>query len=231
MWKILVIQHAPTEGPGTLGEFLRMQGIVADPLRVYAGERIPRSVRKYHGIISLGGPMSVHDEERYPFLADELNLLRKAIDGNLPVLGICLGAQMIARACDAAVFRAPRSEMGWRTVAMTAKGHHDIIFHGLPGEIPVIQYHEDTFDLPWEGDLLATSRECRNQAFRINNAYGFQFHVEADRTMIADWFRDHRECGQWVRRYEETEKPFRFMADKIYSNFLDLLEICRGFGT
>ena len=230
MWKILVIQHAPSEGPGTLGDFLRAQGIAAVPLRAYAGEKIPRSVRKYHGIVSLGGSMSVHDEKKYPFLVDELNLLRRAVDGNLPVLGICLGAQMIARACDTAVFRAPRGEIGWGTVTTTAKGRQDILFHGLPQEIPVIQWHEDTFDMPYEGDLLATSGECPNQAFRVNNAYGFQFHVEVDRAMISDWFRDHRECGRWVRRYEEIEKPYRSMADKIYSNFLDLLEICRVFG-
>jgi len=231
MWKILVIQNAPTEGPGTLGDFFRMQGIAADLLRAFAGDKIPRSVRKYHGIVSLGGPMSVHDEREHPFLGAELNLLRKAIDGNLPVLGICLGAQMIARACDAAVYRAPRGEKGWGTVNLTAKGRQDILFHGLPEELPVIQYHEDTFDMPWEGDLLATSRECRNQAFRVNNAYGFQFHVEVDRAMIADWFRGHRECGRWVRRYEETEATFRSMADQIYSNFMNLLEICRVFGT
>ena len=230
MWKILVIQNAPTEGSGTLGDFFRKQGIAADLLQAWGGDRIPRSIRRYDGIIALGGPMSAHDEREHPFLAPELNLLMKAVDGNLPVLGICLGAQLIARACDAAVYRAPEGETGWGTVTLTAKGRQDILFQGLPGNLPVIQYHNDTFDMPWEADLLATSPVCRNQAFRVNNAYGFQFHVETDRAMIADWFRGHQESDRWVRRYEETETAFRSAADQVFSNFMHLLEICRVFG-
>lgn len=231
MRKILVIQHASGEGPGTLGDFLERMEIPMEIVRVYLGEKIPRSVKKFQGVISLGGPMSAYEEEKYPFLEEERILLRKAVDGDLPVLGICLGAQMIARACDGAVFRAPVPEKGWGTVDLTAKGRQDILFHGAPTEIPVVQWHEDTFEIPYDGMLLATSRDCTNQAFRVNNAYGLQFHIEVDQAMMSDWFREEREGEEWVRIFGEMETFYRSTAGQIFANFLNLLKICWVFGT
>lgn len=231
MRKILVIQHAPAEGLGILGDFLGRMEIPVETVRMYQGEKLPRSVRKLRGVISLGGPMGAYEEEKYPFLAEERALLQKAIDGDLPVLGICLGAQMIVRACDGAVFRAPVPEKGWGTVALTAKGRQDILFHGAPAEIPVVQWHEDTFEIPYDGMLLATSERCTNQAFRVNNAYGLQFHIEVDRAMMSDWFREDGEGKKWIRTFDEKETVYRSTADQIFANFLNLLELCWVFGT
>ncbi len=231
MRKILVIQHAPAEGLGTLGNFFERMQIPVEIVRVYQGDKLPRSVRKLQGVVSLGGPMSAFEEKQYPFLAEERVLLQKAIDGDLPVLGICLGAQMIAHACGGAVFRAPIPERGWDTVDLTAKGRQDILFHGAPTEIPVVQWHGDTFEIPYDGTLLATSRDCPNQAFRVNNAYGLQFHIEVDRAMMSAWFGEEREGEEWIRTFGEREASYRSTADQIYANFLNLLEICWVFGT
>ena len=110
--KALVIMHAESEGPGSLGEFLASKGALMRKIYLYKNEELPRHKKDFDAMISMGGPMKVHEDEKCPFLKDETVFLREAIDSGMPVLGICLGAQMIAKACNAPVKKAPMKEIG-----------------------------------------------------------------------------------------------------------------------
>ncbi len=145
---VLIIVHVESEGPGTLGSFLDSSGVTVRLARVYSGERLPENIDGLQAIISMGGPMNVYEENEYPFLRDETILLRKAIAANLPVLGICLGAQMIAKASGARVVRSPKEEIGWGKVFLTDAGRSDLLFSGVPATLDVLQWHGDMFEIP-----------------------------------------------------------------------------------
>ncbi|MCD6486179.1 MAG: type 1 glutamine amidotransferase [Syntrophobacterales bacterium] len=187
MKKVLIITHVEAEGPGTLGDFLQsFEDLKIQRAKLYNGEKLPYAARNLDAIVTMGGPMNVHDEDEYPFLKEETEVLKQAIDANTPILGICLGAQMIARACLAPVNKALEKELGWKNVSLTDSSRRGILFQGIADKMRVFQWHEDTFEIPYGGSLLATSGECSNQAFRYGNAYGLQFHVEVTRDMLSE---------------------------------------------
>jgi GMP synthase (glutamine-hydrolysing) len=139
------------------------------------------------GVISMGGPMSANDDS--PFIRRELELLRSAGSRDLPILGVCLGAQMIAKAFGARVFKNRIKEIGWAPIHWTRDAQRDPLFRGCAGSDIVFHWHSETFDLPRGATWLASSQACRYQAFRIgSNIYGLQFHLEVTPAMIQDWF-------------------------------------------
>ena len=140
------------------------------------------------------------------------------------MLGICFGAQMIARSCGASVFKSPQKEVGWGEVFLTNAGKKDRLFSGLSEILPVFQWHEDTFDLPVGGHLLATSAACPNQAFRYSNAYGLQFHMEVTSQILSDWFGLSPEGTKMIRHMEKMESDFMQQAHRLYSNFVDVMK-------
>ncbi len=225
MEKALIITHVESEGPGTLGEFLISQDIDVQRVDLSQGGILPSDPMEYYAIITMGGPMSVHDGDRYPFLNDEIIFLRKAIDDNIPLLGICLGAQLIARACDAWVRKANKKELGWKNIFITEEGENDMLFQGISKVISVFQWHEDTFDIPQGATFLATGWDCENQAFRYGNAFGLQFHVEVTRGMLYQWFERSPELDKILRGFEEIEPDLITVARTLYSNFLWLSDI------
>jgi len=228
MKRVLIITHVESEGPGTLGYFLRSLGdVVIQRTRLYNGETLPDEVRDVDAIVIMGGPMNVYDENEYPFLKEETDFLSSAIEANIPILGICLGAQMIAKASYASVSRAFEKECGWRDVSLTDTGRRDILFQGVTDPVRVFQWHEDTFEIPYGGTLLATSKECTNQAFRYGNAYGLQFHVEVTRDMLVNWMGDVPECRDSVEDYETIKDDLHAQARVIYNNFMWLTDIYR----
>jgi GMP synthase (glutamine-hydrolysing) len=227
MKKVLVIMHVESEGPGALGKFLESYGFRLQTVKLHKEEKLPRNLQKFDAIVSMGGPMSVHDGDLYPFLKNETEFLRKAIDKNIPILGICLGAQMIAHACGASVEKASESEVGWKNVFVTGEGRRDILFQGLPDTLQVFQWHEDTFDMPYGGVLLATGIECPYQAFRYRNAYGLQFHIEVMENMLTEWFEAGPDCENYVNVFREIESDYCTQAQMIYANFIWFVELCR----
>ena len=166
--------------------------------------------------------MNVYEEERYPFLRDETHFLQAAAARDLPVLGICLGAQMIAKAAGAAVTKNRVEEVGWSTVRLTGEGLADPLFRGLPADLPVFQWHGDTFAIPAGGALLATGSDCRNQAFRFRRSYGLQFHLEADRRLLAEWFAGKQAGGEILRRCDELAPEVDRHVRRLFANFLEL---------
>lgn len=220
---VLVIKHAREEGPGTLGDFLQEKGIEAAEVRLYEGDSLPAAPSSEGAVIVMGGPMNVYEEDRYPFLAEENAFIGEALRRGVPLLGICLGAQLLARACGARITRALRDEVGWSRVTLTEQGMSDPLLQGLGREFEVFQWHEDTFDVPGEGVHLAESEVCRNQAFRFGaNAYGLQFHVEMTPRMVDQWYRNCPQKERALAHFEQIRPEFNHRARLLYMNFLAL---------
>jgi GMP synthase (glutamine-hydrolysing) len=154
----------------------------------------PLTLDACSGVIIMGGPQSANDS--LPGLAAELKLIERAAAGGTPVLGICLGAQLIAKALGARVYRNPEKEIGWAPVYFTEAAQRDVVFGGIASPASLFHWHGETFDLPAGSDWLAYSDKCRHQAFKFGrNIYGLQFHPEITPDMIADWSAQPINCG------------------------------------
>jgi GMP synthase (glutamine-hydrolysing) len=188
MSRILVFQHVAAEPLGTLDPLIRRRG---HRIRFVNFERQPDaqpSMDRYNGLIVLGGPMNVEEQARRPHLRTELEVIDQALAQGKPVLGICLGAQLLAHALGAAIVRNPQSEIGWYDLETNPHGLSDPVLSGLGRRSEVFQWHSRTFELPHGATHLASTTTCTNQAFRYaSNAYGFQFHLEMDQAMIERW--------------------------------------------
>src|SRR6266581_4204914 len=145
--RALVLQHVVVEGPGTLASYLAARGWTLETVALYTGARLPEEAQEYQAVIVMGGPMGVYDEAAYPFLRDEHRFLRRVLGQGVPLLGICLGSQLLAKALGARVYRNPQKEIGWYTVDLTPAGAADPLFAGLASPVPVFQWHGDAFDL------------------------------------------------------------------------------------
>lgn len=192
--RALVVQHVACEGPGLLRDVLEQKGWRLD-IRCMdqPGAALPESLGNYDAFVILGGPMGAYEEEIYPYLLQVQELIREAVSIRLPMLGICLGGQLIARALGARVGPNPVKEIGWYPVRLTPAGRLAPLFTGMPLEFSVFQWHGDTFALPDGAFLLAEGETCTNQAFvygaHIGGGYawGLQFHLEVTPAMIEDW--------------------------------------------
>ena len=186
--KILILEHNSSEGPGTIVDYFSGR-YELKTVGLWDGDKLPSSFEGIAAVIAMGGPMNVYEEEKYPFLKAEDEFIKKVVTGKIPYLGICLGAQLLAKACGAKVRKNRVKETGWYEVSVTPDGMRDGIFSLLPESFTVFQWHEDTFEIPGNAAHLASSLDCRNQAFRSGpKAYGLQFHVEATGNMIGKWF-------------------------------------------
>src|SRR2546426_2155157 len=200
MPRLLVLQHIGCEPLGLIEPALKERGMEYRYVRLFAGEAIPKDLSGWDGLIALGGPMSANDGERLGFIADELRLLTKVLEAGMPALGICLGAQLIAKAAGAEVTAGEEKEIGWYPLTLTEEGKKDRLLAGLPDTFPVFQWHGETFDVPRGAVRLAGSERYSNQAFRLGEqVYGLQFHLETTAPMIIEWldlYRDeHAKCG------------------------------------
>ena len=188
MPKLLVFQHVAHEILGTLDPLLRSYGFRN---RYYNFGRTPHAqptLDGYHGLIVLGGPMNVDQTDAHPHLETEVRAIRDAVERDLPVLGICLGAQLLAKALGAAVQPNPEKEIGWYDVAVTDEGARDPLLAHFEESEKLFQWHGDTFDIPHGAVRLASSASCANQAFRYGErAYGLQFHMEVDPPLVERW--------------------------------------------
>ena len=209
--RVLAFRHVPFEGLGLIEPVLRARHIEVEHADLYrAGAALP-DIAAYDALIFMGGPMSVNDD--LPDLRQEMECIRLAMAQRQPVLGVCLGAQLIARAAGATVRRNPTKEIGWYELRFTDAAANDRLFHGLSRET-VFHWHGETFDLPPGAELLASSALCRNQAFRIGEeVYGLQFHLEVTPDMIANWCVQDENCAD-VRELESVIDPY-FNASRL----------------
>ena len=190
MKRLLVLQHVPHEILGTLNPLLKRAGFRIRYVNFGRHPDADPSLEGYHGLVVLGGPMSVNDTEQFPHLTTEMRLIEEAMKKSLPVLGICLGAQLIAKTLGASVYPNEEKEIGWYDVTPTREAKSDPLLVEFRGPEKVFQWHGDTFDIPKSAVHLAFSPLCANQAFRYgDNVYGLQFHLEVDEPMIKRWLR------------------------------------------
>lgn len=190
----LVLQHIECEDLGTIANAMSQRGIGYKYVRLFDGEPVPSDPGNYSGLIILGGPMNVYEEDKFPYLKDEDILIKKAVKNDMPVLGICLGGQLIAKATGAKVKKGTKKEIGWYDLKLTKDSRQDKVFNSLPGTIKVFQWHGDTFDIPDGAVHLAGSELFSNQAYRVGSSiYGLQFHLEVTQKMINRWISEYKE--------------------------------------
>jgi GMP synthase-like glutamine amidotransferase len=174
--RVHYLQHVPFEGIGSIGPWLKIAGHQVSCSRLYASPELP-PLAAFDALIAMGGPMSVNDELELPWLAPEKHLVREAVSSGMPVLGICLGAQLIASSLGARVYRNAEREIGWFPIEGIARPENGLF--RFPGALRAFHWHGETFELPPGATLLARSEACENQAFQIGKrAVGLQFHLE-----------------------------------------------------
>jgi GMP synthase-like glutamine amidotransferase len=185
----LVVQHEEPERPYAIGDALKRAKVEVDVCRVFSGQALPLSLDSHDGLVVMGGPMSATTDEGFPTRREETDLVREALGRNIPMLGVCLGAQLLALAAGGAVFPGDNGpEIGWGTVELTEAAHRDELFAGLSRELDVLHWHRDTFALPGGAVRLASSGSYENQAFRSgSSAWGLQFHVEVDAPAVSEY--------------------------------------------
>ncbi|MGQ0836398.1 MAG: glutamine amidotransferase-related protein [Gammaproteobacteria bacterium] len=236
MRKLLVLQHVPNEPLGVLDPLLRTARLRIRYVNFARDPHAKVDMGRYAGLVVLGGPMNVDESDRYPHLNHELEVIRAALEREVPTLGICLGAQLLAAALGARVHPNPVREIGWYPLTFSPAASSDPLFRHLTAETPVFQWHAYTFSEPSGTVHLASSASCANQAFRYEDfAYGLQFHLEADRALIRRWLAQSESQHELeafggadhVRRVEEQTtahlEQSRRQASRLFEAFVQRL--------
>ncbi len=222
---VLIVKNVSVEGPGTIEDHLHQERIPCTIIDLQAGDPVPRLDGCTH-LVVLGGPMAVYEMHRYPHLSAEANLIRSAIDAHKHVMGVCLGAQLLAHVLGARVYPGPAKEIGWYEVSLSEDGKADPLLStlALPGRnaARVFQWHGDTFDLPHGAVRLASSDLYPNQAFRCGDRiYGLQFHIEVTPDIVRDWLADQQgiDCASVQTDSEKGFVSYRRRAGRFYERF------------
>jgi GMP synthase (glutamine-hydrolysing) len=240
--KLLVLQHVAHELLGTLNPLLKR---AVFRIRYVNFARHPDAqpiLDGYDGLIVLGGPMSVNDASRLPHLTTEMRLIEAAIRRDLPLLGICLGAQLIAKTLGGEVYPNPEKEIGWYDVSPTENAGSDRLLLALKSNEKIFQWHGETFEIPRTSSHLAFSALCANQAFRYGEkVYGLQFHLEVDEAMIHRWLRvpeNQKEISSLRgdchidQIYIDTTRHMARLSEiseHVFTSFIDLFGIEKRF--
>ncbi len=239
MKPVMVVRHVPQEALGNLEIVLRGAGLDIQVVDCFAEswpefERAGLDPDQVAGLVIMGGPMNADETVRYPFLATEVQWLRVAVEAGLPVLGICLGAQLLAKTLGSRVYANRVKEIGWYAIEMLPEGLADPLFAGGPATETVVQWHGDTFDLPAGAVHLARSAACQHQAFRHGSrAYGLQFHLEITPEMVVDWLGEQDMCVEVAgldyidpaeirRRTPEAARAMSPLVERVFGRFAAL---------
>lgn len=228
----LILKQVAHEGPGLLQNYLDEHGHSYSIIELEHGEPIP-SFSDFDVLAIMGGPMNVYQEEDYPFLAEETRLIRQALAEEKPILGFCLGAQLLAKAAGARVKENLWKEIGNKTVRLTEAGSKDPLFEGFSSTFPVFQWHGDTFELPVNGVNLAESDECRHQVLKLGKkAYGLQFHLELTPFILQEWFvineqetyEEQLDPSMIMDQFTELEGTYTALAYQLFGNYMELIQ-------
>jgi len=232
--RVLVLQHISCEPPGAFGEVLNERGAEVVTVELDEGQPLP-DWHDFDHIIAMGGPMSVNDDDRLPWLAGEKRFVNAAVRAGKSFWGTCLGSQLLAASLGARVYAGPHPEVGLLPVRLTPAAGLDPVFRKMPAELTTLQWHGDTFDLPAGAVLLATSPLYPNQAFRWGDrAYAVQFHLEVSVAMAREWgevpeYRDALErtlgpgaVDRMVAELEREESAMIGMGRRLFERWLEL---------
>jgi GMP synthase (glutamine-hydrolysing) len=226
---VLILRHVPHEPAGTLETILAHANVAFQYVDLF--DHVPRDLplMQAAGLVVLGGPMNVDEVDRYPYLAREIGWIRAAMEAHTPILGICLGAQLLAKSLGSRVYPNDQKEIGWHPIELTRRAADDPLF-AAEGVRTVFHWHGDTFDLPMGAVHLASSTRCAQQAFRYGQrAWGLQFHIEMTAEMVDDWLNELERAGEvaeWgadpqaIRRQTPQELPgLQALANNVLGRF------------
>ena len=222
--RIHALLHVPFEGIGHIGNWAAAGGHQLTATRLYAGEDLP-PVDTFDRLVIMGGPMNINQESRYPWLKQEKHYIAKAVQENCTIIGICLGAQLLADVLGARVYPGDHKEIGWFPITLTEVGRNAPLCSGLSGQPDVFHWHGDTFELPRGAALLARSEGCTNQAFLYEERIlGLQFHLESTpdtvRQIVANC-RDELVADTYVQSETELLHP----AAGTYNRINEAMEV------
>ncbi len=222
---VLIVKNVLSEGPGTIEAFLRQHSLSFHIAELHGGDDIP-PLEPFTHLVVLGGPMAVYEMDRYPYLHHEAKLIGEAISRGKHVLGVCLGAQMMAHVLGARVYPGGHKEIGWYDVSITAEGMNDPFVKELAvggrKTARVFQWHGDTFDLPNGAVRMASSALYPNQAFRYSDRiYAFQFHIEVTPAIVRGWLSHEQgiDVAAINSESERTFDPYLARANRAYEMF------------
>ena len=232
MKPVAIFRHAPTEGPGYFATYLDRHGVPWEVIRIDAGEPVPASATRFSGLVFMGGPMSVNDD--LPWIAPALKLIRAAADRDVPVLGHCLGGQLMAKALGGEVTRNPVKEIGWGRVDVVQNVAAAGWFGAQIKSFDSFHWHGETFSIPPGATRIASSPWCENQAFVLGPHLGMQCHVEMTPELIQAWCQDwEKEVESLARRVPSVQTPAQMteslkertralnaIADKLYDRWV-----------
>jgi GMP synthase (glutamine-hydrolysing) len=194
---------------GCIGDWITSKNYNCTTTRFCDDDELPRP-EQIDWLIVMGGPMGVYETDKYVWLNKEIEFIEKVISQQKAVLGVCLGAQLIARALGARVYPNHEKEIGWFPIKLTEDGKQSVLFDGFPEEFSVLHWHGDTFELPQEAVRLAESEACQNQAFvYADRVVGLQFHLEFTRHGVKDLLR---ECGQCLPHSKYVQNAQSILA-------------------
>ena len=187
MSRSYILQHVQIESPGLITRALQSAQIQPDIIRIFEGRPVPKEMGEALGLVVMGGPMGVYERDRYPFLRDEMRLIEQALREEKPVLGVCIGSQLIAAVLGATVTPGKRKEIGWHWITLTDAGQRDPLWQENASSFVAWHWHSDRFDLPLGAVSLASSEMTSCQAFRYGaRTYGFLFHIEVTAAILKD---------------------------------------------
>lgn len=223
------LQHVPFEGLGSIERWLEETGCETTHTRFYASETLPE-ITHIDLLIVMGGPMSIYDEVQFPWLVEEKRFIRQAIESGKAVLGICLGAQLIAAAMGARIYRNREKEIGWFPVRSVASGGSGCF--PFPSEVEAFHWHGETFDLPAGAAHLARSEACENQAFQLGETViGLQFHLETTPYAvhkIIENCRDELVSAPYIQREAEMIAAAQNNCNTVNNLMKNILDFITG---
>lgn len=209
------LEHEPFEGLANIEVWAKKKGHSISRTLLFNNEELP-DITEFDWLVIMGGSMNIYEEEKYPWLKDEKNFIAQAIASNKTVLGVCLGAQLIADVLGGKVSRNRYTEIGWFPVTLTTEARNSRVFKGLPLRFTAFHWHGDTFSIPAGAVRIAESRACANQAFEYGRTIGLQFHLEYSQKSIDLMFRN---CGNEIVEGRYIQKP-----DEIVSQNINVVE-------